>query len=909
MSPRSNRRLEIVTPGQIPTRKSGYKVVSWDYLVSQFIQPAEQSIAERNSLENPAQPLFVWLESNKKIAVTGIPVLPGDLRRLYGYLIEPCYRRDINLIISPDGDLRAQLDSANSAHPLSWTSLRLKYLLDNYERQAQSEHLPPMTPIETSLFKALKQKGIPAEPQFRVGKYTLDFALPSLGIGIEADGRGWHDSARDRNRDEALKTHGWLTLRFTGSEIYWDADGCADIVAAAVTKRSTEHSFMATTPLNNSPAKRSWWRTLVDWFRRRPQKPDNEGLTQQAPSEKKLGLSKQQFGTALDNDQLDAVWAGDGVVQILAPAGSGKTMTLIGRTAELIARGVPKNRILITTFNRVAADEIDERLTREGINGVEVRNFHSIGRLILKEAGRLRANIGSPSYGQLRRIATEVAQHPEREFIDAPKIVDAISTYKLVHQVSPEFARQIAATPFERSAADVYARYEEEQAAADRYDFDDLIFHPVQLLKNDFKIRTRWQRRWQTLLVDEFQDIEPAQLQMVQQLAAPEDSIFAVGDEDQCIYAWRRADVANIVNLDQIYPGLERHVLGTTYRCPSSIATASRRLIEHNKQRFPKSISPAPNRPPGEVQVVVEPSLGDGATRVVEIIKDLDPNDVVVLARSSRLLTHVVGKAIEAGVPIRAPQRAMRLTDSEEVVAAYLRLVLNPDAATASDIALVCRRPNSYLPQNEANPTSAAIRHTGNFQPVIAERFKNSEPWRHEALTRWAQLCDELIDVADFDEFLQLVRSRGGLDRYYTSAEQMSNTDRVDIDALDELAHRHSEHKTDEVLHLLEQKKTLLASVEKPESPAVELTTIHGAKGREWKTVVLFGADDDQMPHKRALMETGDDSNAQLSAIEDERRLAYVAMTRASDRLLLIASEGSPSRFITEAGIARRAPT
>lgn len=909
MSSRSNRRLEIVTTGQIPTRKSGYQVVSWDFLVSRFIQPAEQSIAERQSLENPAQPLFDWLETNHRIAVTGIPILPGDLRRLYGYLIEPCYRRDINLIISFDGDIRAQLDTANPALALSWTTLRLKYLLDNYELQAQSDQLPPMTPIETSLFKALKQNQIPAEPQFRVGKYTLDFAVPSLGIAIEADGRGWHDSARDRSRDEDLKTLGWLTLRFTGSEIYWDAAGCADRVAAAVTQRSKEPSFMATTPLNSSPGKQSWWRRLINRFRHKPQKSDSEGLMQQAPSDRKSELSKQQFGTSLDKDQLDAVAAGDGVVQILAPAGSGKTMTLIGRTAELIARGVPRNRILITTFNRAAADEINERLTREGISGVEVRNFHSIGRLILKENGRLRANIGSPTYGQLRRIATEVAQHPEREFIDAPKILDAISTYKLVHQVNPDLARQMATTPIEKSAADIYSRYEQEQAAADRYDFDDLIFHPVELLKNDFKVRTHWQRRWQSILVDEFQDIEPAQLQMVQQLAAPEDSIFAVGDEDQCIYAWRRADVGNIVNLDQIYPGLERHVLGTTYRCPGSVAAASRRLIEHNKKRFPKSISPAPNRPPGEVQLIVEPSLGDGAARVVEVIKDIDPEEVVVLARSSRLLAHVAGKAIEAGVPIRAPQRALRLTDSEEVVAAYLRLALNPSAATASDIALVCRRPNSYLPQNEANPTAAAIRDTQRFEPAIAQRFRNSEPWRVEALTRWAQLCDELIGVADFDVFLQMVRSKGGLDRYYSSAEQMSTTDRVDIDALDELANRHSGHKPDEILHLLEQKKTLLASVEEPESPAVELTTIHGAKGREWKTVILFGADDDQMPHKRALLETENDPNAQLSAIEDERRLAYVAMTRASDRLLVIASKDSPSRFITEAGIAVTAPT
>jgi len=903
MDDRRGRQLQIVAPGQFPPRKSGCRVVSWNYLVSEFIEPAKQSVTERETLENPAQPLFAWLDKNHKIGVTEIPVLPGDLSLLYGYLIEPCYRRDINLTLSFNGDIWAHLHASDQDRGLSWTPFRLRYLLDNYERQIQSDQLPPMTPIEMRLFEALQKKRIPAEPQFRVGRYTLDFALPSLGIAIEADGRGWHDSVRDRQRDEELRVHGWHTVRFSGSEIYWDAAGCADVVAAAVTKRSTGSPLIATTPNGGWIDERSWWRKLVDWFRHRSRRAGMASQTMQASGAKKSELSQQQFGTPLDKDQLDAVWAGDGVVQILAPAGSGKTMTLVGRTAELIARGVPKNRILITTFNRAATDEISERLSRDGISGVDVRNFHGIGRLILKEAGRLRPNIGQPTYGQLRRIATQVAQQPEREFIDAPEVVDAISTYKLLHQVSPDLARQMAATPFERSAADIYAHYEAEQAAADRYDFDDLILRPVQLLKNDFKIRSYWQRKWQSILVDEFQDIEPAQLQLVQQLAAPEDSVFAVGDEDQCIYAWRRADVGNIVNLDQMYPGLERHVLSTTYRCPSSIASASRRLIEHNKQRFPKSISPAPNRPPGEARALLEPSMGDGAARVIELIKDIDPDDVVVLARSSRLLTHVVGKAVEEGVAVRAPQRALRLTDSEEVVAAYLRLALNPGAATPSDIALVCRRPNSYLPQDEAQPVAAAIRDIGNFEPVIAERFKDSDSWRRDALVGWAQLCDELMAVKEFVQFLEMVRSRGGLDRYYASAEKMSNIDKVDIDALDELGARYSDETCHDVLHLLEQKKILLASAEDPQGPAVELTTIHGAKGREWETVILFGADDDQMPHKRALMETDDGPAGLLSAIEDERRLAYVAMTRASSRLLVVASENAPSRFITEAGL------
>lgn len=193
---------------------------------------------------------------------------------------------------------------------------------------------------------------------------------------------------------------------------------------------------------------------------------------------------------------------------------------------------------------------------------------------------------------------------------------------------------------------------------------------------------------------------------------------------------------------------------------------------------------------------------------------------------------------------------------------------------------------------------------------MVATLFAESDEWRRDALTRWARLYDEAPRACgEFTQFLQLVRIRGGLDRYYSSAERMSSVDMVDVDALDQLGAEHAGAPLSAVLFALEHKQRLLAAVEDTDGNAIELTTIHGANGREWKNVVIFGAEDDQLPHRRAIVDAGDDPSAIESAIEDERRLAYVAMTRASERLVVVALRDNPSRFFAEAGLRQTLPT
>jgi hypothetical protein len=294
----------------------------------------------------------------------------------------------------------------------------------------------------------------------------------------------------------------------------------------------------------------------------------------------------------LDAEQRRAVDAGDGVVQVVAPAGSGKTAVLVGRVCELLRRGVRPDRILCTTFNRDARLELRDRLEAAGVSAVQARTFHSVGMWLMGEEGLLRPGgvRGQLSLGQWRRLAT-IAARDEGHWIDPADARAVISSIKLGRLATPaEFRREMGRDEDGPALARMYELYERQLSEERVHDFDDLVLVAVRALREDGELRERWQERFEQVLVDEYQDIEPAQELLVRILAAPHDGFFCVGDEDQTLYGWRRASVRRILELDVAYPGLERIALAHNYRCPREVVEASRRLIEHNRIRFPKAI-------------------------------------------------------------------------------------------------------------------------------------------------------------------------------------------------------------------------------------------------------------------------------------------------------------------------------
>ena len=526
---------------------------------------------------------------------------------------------------------------------------------------------------------------------------------------------------------------------------------------------------------------------------------------------------------ALDAEQRAAATLPDGPAQIIAPAGSGKTTTLIARLGVLLTRGVPPERIAVVTFNREAAEELSARIGARlapllpGADRVEVRTLHALARQVLLDAGvpvRLLAD-RLPLLRAARRrvVAGRAAEDPPVP--EAAALDTFLSAWKVEGRPPPEAALPALAT------------FNDLLAARGAIDFDDLVVQAVALLERDAVLRKRWQGRFSHLAVDEFQDVDAAQLRMVRILAEPEQNLFVVGDDDQTIYAWRLADVRRILGFSDLYPGARRVQLATNYRCPPAVVAASRSLIATNAERFEKRIDATPGRRTEPTAIVMMASAGfDWADRLAALATDEGANGgCCVLARTRAELTPV----------------ALALLRAEQPHATNLPTPLEADPVRAL---LDAAR---HLPPAES-PFPALLR----LRAVRGWRRGDGDD----------ALGDD--DHAAIDALLGWASAFARLDRFLAAG--------------------------DEVL-------ARLSRLRDPTAP-IELVTVHGAKGREWPTVVVIGFEEERFPNRRALQGAADPGRA----LEEERRLAYVALTRPTRRLVLAFDPARPSRFLEEMG-------
>jgi DNA helicase-2/ATP-dependent DNA helicase PcrA len=830
------------------------------------------------------------------MAVVGVKLgTPADLRDLYSFLIEPVYRRGGTLLIAADKSL-ASLDPEQLVDPSGypWTLERLRFVSDRFTLGPGTDGLSPMTPIEVILYRAMRERGLAPVAQYGIGRYRVDFAFPDVRLVVECDGRPWHDPDRDRERDSALRRKGWEPLHFTGSEITRDAEACVARVQREIRARSA--TAETEQPAIAIPVRRSVWIRLLDWLRALLRRAPAGGATDQfvADAPATEVPSERPWTHQLDPEQRAAVLSHDGVVQVIAPAGSGKTTVLVARVQELVSRGVPPNRILCCTFNSAAADELQSLLDQAGVDGIRASTFHATGRAILARAGVLRSDVGSISYGQWRRLAKQAMDATEDGvWIEAPDARDQVSNIKLGQMLTVDEFAEIAASPTERTLAALYRLYEAALVEQDRNDFDDYIFGAVRLLQHDAEVRLSWQGEYTAVLVDEYQDIEPAQELLVQILAAPEDLILCVGDEDQCLYAWRRASVERVIELDQLYPGLERHALARNYRCPSRVVDASRSLIARNRRRFPKEILAARSEP-GEIILTSATDLAAQAAQAARLLKDVEQGQAVVLARTSRMLSEIALGLAQSGIHFFGPERIKRRSGESADLLAYLRVLGEPGKARPEDVDRMFRVPNRFLPDDAEINLSSGLRSGIGFAKSLA-RLRVSEEWRRERLTEAGRLFDSLSTISVASQLIYALRTRGGLDRHYADAEQLNPLDKSAVDTLASAEASSAGMTVTEFADALDYEANIIE--QHFDTKGVELATIHGAKGRQWPLVIVAGMDESELPHARSLADSADPDGE----LEGERRLAYVALTRASNRLVLLHSADRPSRFLAEA--------
>ncbi len=634
----------------------------------------------------------------------------------------------------------------------------------------------------------------------------------------------------------------------------------------------------------------------------------------------------------LNPAQHDAVIHAQGPLLILAGPGSGKTRVISHRIAHLIGEsGTPPGKIMAVTFTNKAARELRERV--EGLlgsvaRGVTLGTFHSVCSRILRADGD---PIGVPSafviyddadqMSLMKRVCTEFGFDPKQ--YPPRAILSLISRAKSDLITADAFSSKVSSY-LEEIAARAYARYQALLSENAALDFDDIIMKTVELLREDDEVRERLQDRYEQVLVDEFQDTNTSQYVLARLLAPPPDAnICVVGDPDQSIYSWRAADIRNILNFERDYPKTVVVNLDQNYRSTQTILDGAMGIIGVNTQRKDTNLWTDKGR--GDPIVVYEAYNDEQESSFIAgEVKRLGENGVKLSDIAIMYRTNAQSRGLEERfVADRIPYRLVggtRFYERREIkdLLAYLRLVLNPfDSVSLDRVLNVPARRIGDKTQVElrswANslevPVYTALQMLAPSEdmPPLTSEVPFSQNAR-TALLGFLTLLNELIAQAPMltvGRLLALVLEKTGYRQYlldqfpadgeerWENAQELRNV----ASQFDELEPEHA------LIRFLEDVALMSDTDEYDEKiEAVTLITLHAAKGLEFPVVFIAGMEEGILPHIRSF-----DDPAQM---EEERRLCYVGVTRAKDRLYLVrafrrllmgqSKHNPPSRFLKD---------
>lgn len=611
-------------------------------------------------------------------------------------------------------------------------------------------------------------------------------------------------------------------------------------------------------------------------------------------------LAHTGFEIGMTQSQVAAVGAWDGVVQVMGSAGSGKTSVLVERVKELRRRGATAQSIVCLTFNSATRNDLRSRLHLARAGDVTAQTFHGVGWQILAEAGVITRNreIRTPTLNEWDMICA-TAQRETGLWIDPQDARARLSEIKLAQLLTAdEYAASVrdGADNVVLTTAAIYQAYEQVQASHDRVDFDDLIVRSAWLLRADPELRARWQHRYHHVLVDEYQEILPAQELIVRLIAAPQDQLFCVGDDDQTLYAHKHVSVTRSICLDKVYPGLERIVLDVDLRNPPDIVRASGALIDHNRIRFPIAIVPGRGGHGLTTLREIDSPLS-AAADIAALLAVRRRGEVVVLARSIDNLRPIALACAERGVAIDGPPSLFTPANAHAALRNHLRLALDPAHATASLVRSVCRTPARPLWRDAAEEIAKHLQEGQSFEVAFAAL---PAPVRDVGrLLAPGDLLATLAACQDAAEGVALLRGPGGFDDWFS--DQLGSLEQSESEYLERAARDAAGQSLSGFLAGLDRQAAVL-HIARDTKDGIELLTIHRAKGRQWPHVMLVACDDGKLPHARALA-VDPEALARGGGIEAERRLCYVAFTRATEHLEIHYDPRRPSPFLHEAGL------
>lgn len=620
----------------------------------------------------------------------------------------------------------------------------------------------------------------------------------------------------------------------------------------------------------------------------------------------------------LNPAQREAVEAIDGPLLILAGPGSGKTRVIAHRVAYLIkVWGVRPRQIMAVTFTNKAAREMKERLyglLGTSVNELTVGTFHAICAQILRRDGK---HIGIDSnfviyddddqMSLIKHVLQELDIDPKRS---PPRVfLSAISSSKSRMTAPKDYVKS---NYFEEVTGRVYQRYQELLAGSKALDFDDLLMKAVELFRKQPDVLEKYQKRYHYILVDEFQDTNVVQYMLAKQLAGKNRNICVVGDPDQSIYSWRSADLRNILSFEKDYPDAKVVYLEQNYRSTKVILDVAHSIISVNRKRKEKGLW-TENEEGLPVVVVETYNEQEEAQFVVSEVdklvgqKKFKSGDIAVMYRTNAQSRAVEEAFIRYGMPYRLVG-GTRFYERREVkdIIAYLRLIHNPyDSVSLSRVINVPPRgigsrttdQLDQMAQERSMPVYAVLQMVSDDK---SEQSLNSRTAR--SLTSFLEMLNELINAGSemntVDLFDMILDRTGYKDHLY---ENPDGDDRWEnILELRTVAEDYREMKPGEGLSALLENIALVTDTDSYNEKvnAVTLITLHAAKGLEFPVVFILGLEEGLLPHRKSL----DDPDQ----MEEERRLCYVGITRAKQRVYMLRSFRRSSMGATSVNLPSR---
>ena len=600
-----------------------------------------------------------------------------------------------------------------------------------------------------------------------------------------------------------------------------------------------------------------------------------------------------------NNSQLKAVKHKTGPMLVIAGPGSGKTTVLTARIRNLIEEySVNPANILVITFTKAAANEMKSRFNNMMGRSTNVTfgTFHAVFFMILRAAY---------NYSVDSIIKEDVRQNIIKQAIERSRL-EPDDLNEMISNITGEISRvkteaidinaYYSASCPEEEFRDIYKYYVKTLKKMGLIDFDDMLLYCHELLTTRRDILAKWQQKYQYILIDEFQDINKIQYDIIKLLAKPQDNLFIVGDDDQSIYGFRGSKPEIMLNFDKDYPDTDKVILDTNYRSTGNIVSAAGKVIAHNKVRFAKNINTV-NDPGDKVDIIEFNTQAEEYEKIIDNIRNESASggnysDNAVLFRTNSTAAGFVRKLVEYSVPFVTRDGVPNVFEhwiARDVIT-YMNIAMG--SRKRSDFLQIINRPKRYIGRDYLADAEISFDNL--------EKYYEDKNWMIERVDR---LKYDILAMASMSPYAMInyLRKGVGYDGYLDEYAQSHNMQVRELyDVMDELMESARNFKTfNEWFAYIDEYGTKLresyAAMDKQN--AVILTTMHSSKGLEYPVVYIIDANEEITPHKKAVF---------APEIEEERRMFYVAMTRAKRRLNIYYArkrynkEIEVSRFVKE---------